>query len=492
MDQNEITIKQMKFEEFNLTPELQDAIWYMGYRDATPIQEQAIPPITEGRDLIACAQTGTGKTAAFLLPVLDFQARKPSPDTNTLILVPTRELAIQIDQQIQGLAYTLNITSIAIYGGGDGSEWGQQKIALTKGADIIVATPGKLISHLSQGYVRFDKIEHLILDEADRMLDIGFHEDIMKIISFLPKKRQTLMFSATMPPKIRSLSKQILTNPVEIALEMSKPAEGVTQTAYLVHETQKTALVRSLIIDRPELKSILIFSSTKRKVNDIVRGLKSKSWKTEGISSDLEQREREEILLRFRSRETRVLVATDVLSRGIDIKDINLVVNYDVPGDAEDYVHRVGRTARAETTGLAVTLVNEADMQKMSRIEKLIGNEVPKAALPEELGSGPDWKLRPSTPGDHFRKKGGSHKGRPGERNQGRPVGSGGRHHDRGPGEGRREARGDESSPRPERSPRAEGGPRPEGSSRKKRWTKAVRKPGSEGHDQQKLNQGEQ
>lgn len=401
----------MKFDDFNLTPELLDAIWYMGYRDATPIQEQAIPPITEGRDLIASAQTGTGKTAAFLLPVLDFQARKPTSDTNTLILVPTRELAIQIDQQIQGLAYTLNVTSIAIYGGGDGSEWGQQKTALTQGADIIVATPGKLISHLSQGYVKFDMIEHLILDEADRMLDIGFYDDIMKIISFLPKKRQTLMFSATMPPKIRSLSKMILTNPVEIALEMSKPAEGVTQVAYLVHENQKTPLLRTIIADKPEFRSILIFSSTKRKVNDIVKGLRSKSWKTEGISSDLEQKEREAILLRFKSRETRVLVATDVLSRGIDIKDINLVINYDAPGDAEDYVHRVGRTARAETTGMAITLINEADMQKMSRIENLIGNEVPKAVLPEELGSGPEWSLRHSTPRDHLRRKGGAGKG---------------------------------------------------------------------------------
>ncbi len=402
----------MKFDEFNLTHDLLDAIYYMGYRDATPIQEQAIPPITEGRDLIACAQTGTGKTAAYLLPVLDFQARKPTPDTNTLILVPTRELAIQIDQQIQGLAYTLNVTSIAIYGGGDGSEWGQQKIALTKGADIIVATPGKLISHLSQGYVKFDKIEHLILDEADRMLDIGFYDDIMKIIAFLPKKRQTLMFSATMPPKIRSMSKQILSQPLEIALEMSKPAEGVTQVAYLVHENQKTPLLRSIIAEKPEFRSILIFSSTKRKVNDIVRGLRSKNYKTEGISSDLEQKEREAILLRFKSRETRILIATDVLSRGIDIKDINLVVNYDVPGDAEDYVHRVGRTARADTTGMAITLVTETDMQKMQRIEKLIEGEVPKAPLPDQLGSGPEWKMRASTPRNNFRKKGGFNKTR--------------------------------------------------------------------------------
>jgi ATP-dependent RNA helicase RhlE len=260
---------------------------------------------------------------------------------------------------------------------------------------------------LNQGYVKFDKIEHLILDEADRMLDIGFYDDIMKIISFVPKQRQTLMFSATMPSKIRSFAKQILQNPVEIALEMSKPAEGVIQAAYLVYENQKTPLINSLIADKPEYHSILIFSSTKKKLNDIVRGLRSKKYKVEGISSDLEQKEREEILLRFRSRETRVLVATDVLSRGIDIKDINLVVNYDVPGDAEDYVHRIGRTARAETTGVAVTLVNEADMIKMHRIEKLIEKEVYKTPLPEFLGQGPEWKLRPSTPREHIRKKGG-------------------------------------------------------------------------------------
>jgi superfamily II DNA/RNA helicase len=411
----------MKFEEFNLTHDLLEAIGFMGYQVATPVQEKAIPPIMEGRDLIACAQTGTGKTAAFLLPVLDFQARRKTPDTNTLILVPTRELAIQIDQHIQGLAYTLDISSIAVYGGGDGSEWGQQKIALTKGADIIVATPGKLISHLTQGYVRFDKIEHLILDEADRMLDIGFYEDIMKIISFLPKKRQTLMFSATMPPKIRSFAKQILSDPVEIALEMSKPAEGVLQAAYLVYENQKTPLIKSLIQDKPQYSTILVFSSTKRKVNDIVRGLRSKSYKTEGISSDLEQKDREEILLRFKSREIRVLVATDVLSRGIDIKDISLVINYDVPGDAEDYVHRVGRTARAETTGVAITLVNEADMLKMHRIERLIEYEVYKAPLPAELGPGPVWRLKTSTPRDFFRKKMSKPMGKGSRENPGRP-----------------------------------------------------------------------
>lgn len=383
----------MRFDEFDLSEELLDAIYYMSFEEATPIQEQAIPLILEGKDLIACAQTGTGKTAAFLLPILDFISRKKERYTSTLILVPTRELAIQIDQQVQGFAYTLGINSIAIYGGGDGSDWGQQKTALTKGAEIIVATPGKLISHLSQGYVKFDKIDHVVLDEADRMLDIGFYDDLMKIMSFVPKKRQTLMFSATMPPRIRSFAKQILNNPAEISLQMSKPAEGVLQAAYLVYDKQKTPLINKLVADNPDYTSILIFSSTKKKVNEIVRGLRSKDYKVEGISSDLEQREREEILLRFRSRETRILVATDVLSRGIDIKDINLIINYDVPSDAEDYVHRVGRTARADSTGVAITLVNSDDMYKMQRIEKLIEGEVFKTPLPAFLGKGPEWKV---------------------------------------------------------------------------------------------------
>lgn len=380
----------MIFSDLELNPELLESIDYMGFRETTPIQEMAIPVILKGDDLIACAQTGTGKTAAFLLPILNNISDKHSNHTHTLILVPTRELAIQIDQQVQGLAYTLNITSIAVYGGGDGSGWDQEKAALSKGADIIVATPGRLISHLNQGYVKFNQIEVLVLDEADRMLDIGFHDDIMRIISHVPKKRQTLMFSATMPHNIRSLSKHIMKNPVEIALEMSKPAEGVIQAVYQLSDNKKLPLINSLIADNPDYHSILIFSSTKKKVSEIVRGLRSKNYLVEGISSDLEQKEREGMLLRFKSRKTRVLVATDVLSRGIDIKDINLVVNYDAPSDAEDYVHRVGRTARAETTGVAITLVNKIDIPKMHRIEKLIGYDIFKAPLPLFIAEMPE------------------------------------------------------------------------------------------------------
>jgi ATP-dependent RNA helicase RhlE len=367
-----------------------ESIDYMGFRETTPIQEKAIPVILAGSDLIGCAQTGTGKTAAFLLPIMNFILGSRPSHTHTLILVPTRELAIQIDQHIQGLAYTLNITSLPVYGGGDGSGWDQEKVALSRGADIIVATPGRLISHLNQGYVKFNQIEVLVLDEADRMLDIGFYDDIMHIISYLPKKRQTLMFSATMPPKIRSMSKHIMKNPVEIALEMSKPADGVIQALYRLSDHQKLPLIKSLIVDNPDYHSILIFSSTKKKLSEIVRELRSKEYLVEGISSDLEQREREETLLRFKSRKTRVLVATDVLSRGIDIKDIDLVINFDTPADAEDYVHRVGRTARAETTGAAITLVNKMDIPRMQRIEKLIGYSVFNAPLPSFIADAHD------------------------------------------------------------------------------------------------------
>jgi superfamily II DNA/RNA helicase len=381
----------MTFRDLNLHESLLEAISYMGFETPTPIQQQAIPHILGGRDVLACAQTGTGKTAAFILPILDMLSGMTDHSVKTLVIVPTRELAIQIDQQIQGLGYFVDIESIAIYGGGDGSEWDQQKVALTKGADIIVATPGKFISHLNLGYVKLDKVQHLILDEADRMLDMGFHDDIQKIISFLPKQRQNLMFSATMPPKIKQLAKKILSDPFEITLSLSKPVEGVLQAAYMVHEDQKAPLIKSLISGKKEYKSILIFASTKKKVSQIYRTLQSGSNEVAEISSDLEQNEREEVLAKFKSKQIRVLVATDVLSRGIDIKDINLVINYDVPSDAEDYVHRVGRTARAETTGVALTLINEEDIHKFARIEKLIEAEIMKIPLPPGFGPAPVW-----------------------------------------------------------------------------------------------------
>lgn len=388
----------MGFDEFGLDDKILDAISYMGYEKASEIQELTIPVILDGKDLLACAQTGTGKTAAFMLPILDHLSAEDNHDLSTLVIVPTRELAIQINQQIQGFSYFLNINSVTVYGGREGADWDAESRALTSGTNIIVATPGKLISHLNLGYVKFDKIKHLVLDEADRMLDIGFYDDILRILSYVPEERQTLMFSATMPPKIRDLAAKILKNPVEISTAISKPAEGVLQAAYVVYENQKIPIISSLISDKPDLDSILVFSSTKKKLFDIVKSLKKAGNTAEGISSDLEQKEREEVLMRFRSRRTRILVATDVLSRGIDIKDINLIINFDVPSSAEDYVHRVGRTARADKTGIAISLVNEHDMEKFDRIEKLIGQEILKIPVPQELGNGPEYKVKQARP----------------------------------------------------------------------------------------------
>lgn len=383
----------MKFTELNLNESLLDAISYMGFEEATPIQEFAIPKILDNKDIIACAQTGTGKTAAFVLPILNKLVDKPSHGTNTLIIVPTRELAIQINQEIQGFSYFASIGSAAVYGGGDGGEYAQQENALRSGADIIVATPGRLISHLAMGNGKFDQLQHLVLDEADKMLDMGFLDDIERIITHLPKKRETLMFSATMPPKIRSLAKKILVSPEEISLAISKPAEKVVQHVCLAHDTQKIAALKFIIDRHPDYTSILIFTSAKSKVHDIVRELRRNGYPAKGISSDLDQEQREEVLIGFRSKRTRILVATDVISRGIDIKEINMVINFDVPHDAEDYVHRIGRTARANTEGEAYTLVNVKDMQKMQRIEQLIEMEVPRLQLPEAFGPTPEWQV---------------------------------------------------------------------------------------------------
>ncbi len=382
----------MTFEDLKLNASILEAVDYMGFVNATPIQEFAIPKIIEGRDLIACAQTGTGKTAAFILPILHKITDRQETSVNTLIIVPTRELAIQIDQEIQGLSYFVSVGSMAIYGGGDGKNWNIQKEALTKGRDIIVATPGKLLSHLQLGYVDFSKVEHLVLDEADKMLDMGFTDDLTKIFSYLPKKRQNLLFSATMAPKIKALAQRLLTNPEEVSLSMSKPAEGVTQQVYLAFDSQKNDLLKYIIEQKPEYTSIIIFTSSKSKVYEISQALRKSGIKSKGVSSNLEQEDREEVLRGFRSKRTRILVATDVMSRGIDIKDINLVINYDCPRDAEDYIHRIGRTARANTKGEAVTLVNEKDMPKLKRIERLIEAKIPKLEMPEFLGAAPIWK----------------------------------------------------------------------------------------------------
>lgn len=392
----------MTFDDFGFHDTLADALYYMHFDEPTPVQEQAIPAVLAGRDVIATAQTGTGKTASFVLPILHDLVLNPSPYISTLIIVPTRELAIQIDQAIQGFSYYTNTSCIPIYGGGSGEDFSQQRKAIKSGVNIIVATPGKLISHISQGYVDFSHLKHLILDEADRMLDMGFSDDINKIISYLPKLRQNLMFSATMPSQILALVRQILKNPVEIKIAISKPAEGVQQEVYHVFDNQKVDLIKEIIKSRPKYSSILIFSSTKRKVEEIVRALKSRSLIVAGISSDYDQNQREEVLLDFKSKKIRVLVATDVLSRGIDVKDINLIINFEVPGDAEDYVHRIGRTARAATKGEAITLVNKDDAYKMVRIERLIEQKVSIIPTPSSLGKSPDFTKKGK--GEHSKK----------------------------------------------------------------------------------------
>ncbi|MES2799779.1 MAG: DEAD/DEAH box helicase [Bacteroidota bacterium] len=394
----------MKFKELNLEDQLLDAIDHMGFEIATPIQELAIPVILNNQDLIACAQTGTGKTAAFILPILNKMVGKEDNSINTLIIVPTRELAIQIEQEIQGLSYFVSVGSIAIYGGGSGKDWDEQKFALVDGTDIIVATPGKLLSHIQQGYVNFSHLKHLVLDEADKMLDMGFLDDLMAIFSKLPKQRQNLMFSATMPTKIRQLAKTLLVDPVEITLSISKPAAGVNQALYLAHDNQKGPLLKHILSQRKDYSSIIIFTSSKMKVNEIVQVLRKSGFPATGVSSNLTQEEREEVLRGFRSKRIRIIVATDVMSRGIDIKDLNLVINYDTPRDAEDYVHRIGRTARANTKGEAITLVNERDMRNISEIETLIEAAIPRIELPEELGAAPEWRINAKPKKGNFKK----------------------------------------------------------------------------------------
>lgn len=381
----------MKFTELGLSDSVVQAIDFMGFEHATPIQEAAIPAILANKDMIGCAQTGTGKTAAFILPLLEKLLNREASKVAALIVVPTRELAVQIDQQIQGLAYFTSVGSYAIYGGGSGKSWQMEKDAMLEGTDIIIATPGKLLSHLKLGYVDFSSVEHLVLDEADRMLDMGFSDDLNQIFSHLPKKRQNLLFSATMAEPIRNLARKMLHNPVEINLALSKPAEGVKQSVYAVHDEQKPALLINVLSDGKDRKRVIVFTSKKVAVNTIVRQLRKSGFKARGISSDLEQEEREETLRGFKSGRIPIIVATDVMSRGIDIKEIDLVVNFDAPSDAEDYVHRVGRTARANTEGEAVTFINPKDMCKFSAIEKLIEQQVPRESLPESLGSAPEW-----------------------------------------------------------------------------------------------------
>src|ERR1700761_2478966 len=366
----------------------------MGYNTPTPIQEMSIPIVLEGKDLIACAQTGTGKTASYLLPILHKIAEADEGHkTTALILAPTRELAQQIDQQVEGLAYFTGLSSIAVYGGGDGIVYEQQRRGIQNKVDILIATPGRLIAHLTSGVLKLDHIKYLILDEADRMLDMGFMGDIMRIIRDIPVHRQTLLFSATMPGPIRKLANSILKHPEQINLATSQPAEGINQQIYKVHNDQKSKLVVKLLKEG-NYTSTIIFANTKDEVKRLNRELRAERIKVNAFHSDFEQTEREKILLDFKNRDLPVIIGTDALSRGIDVEGIDLVINYDVPADPEDYVHRIGRTARAQTTGTAITLVNGRDLRKLKSIEEMIGRPITENTLPPELGEAPVFRDR--------------------------------------------------------------------------------------------------
>ncbi|MBP1614123.1 MAG: rhlE [Bacteroidetes bacterium] len=385
----------MKFSELELEDKVLEALDAMRFDECTPIQEQAIPLILQGRDLIAVAQTGTGKTAAYLLPIINKLCKGDHKQEviNCIIMSPTRELAQQIDQQMEGFSYFMPVSSVAVYGGNDGTLFEQQKKGLTLGADVVIATPGRLISHLNLGYVDLSHVSYFILDEADRMLDMGFSEDIMQIVKYLPKDRQTIMFSATMPSKIQQLAKTILNNPAEIKLSVSKPAEKIVQAAYVCYERQKLNIVQSLFAEEvPE--RVIIFVSSKIKVKEVTRALKVMKLNVGEMHSDLEQPQREFIMREFKSGRINILVATDIVARGIDIDDIRLVINFDVPHDSEDYVHRIGRTARANNDGVAITFISEKEQSNFKNIENFLEKDIYKIPVPSHLGEAPEYAPR--------------------------------------------------------------------------------------------------
>ena len=384
----------MYFDELPLADEVLDALWDMHFDDCTPVQEHTIPVILEGRDVISCAQTGTGKTAAFILPLLTnllYDNHDPNK-LNAIIMAPTRELAQQIDQQMEGFGFYVPFSSVAIYGGNDGGAWGTQSTGLQKGADIVIATPGRLLSLMNIYNIDFSGVKYFILDEADRMLDMGFYDDIMAVVNRLPKDRQTIMFSATMPTNIRKMAKAIMNNPAEVQIAVSRPPESIRQMAVDIYETQKTAFVVQKFRSSgdQELKKVIVFVGKKQGVKDLTRALRANNIDARAMHSDLEQKERDEVMLDFRNNKVDVLVATDIVSRGIDVDDIPLVINYDVPRDAEDYVHRIGRTARAENKGEAITLVSPEDKHFFNKIERFLQKSIERLPLPASLGAAPD------------------------------------------------------------------------------------------------------
>ena len=384
----------MYFDELPLADEVLDALWDMHFDECTPVQEHTIPVILEGRDVISCAQTGTGKTAAFILPLLTnllYDDHDPNK-LNAIIMAPTRELAQQIDQQMEGFGFYVPFSSVAIYGGNDGGAWGTQSTGLQKGADIVIATPGRLLSLMNIYNIDFSGVKYFILDEADRMLDMGFYDDIMAVVNRLPKDRQTIMFSATMPTNIRKMAKAIMNNPAEVQIAVSRPPESIRQQAIDIYEAQKTAFIVQKFrssVDQ-ELKKVIVFVGKKQGVKDLTRALRANHIDARAMHSDLEQKERDEVMLDFRNNKVDVLVATDIVSRGIDVDDIPLVINYDVPRDAEDYVHRIGRTARAENKGEAITLVSPEDKHFFNKIERFLQKSIERLPLPSSLGAAPD------------------------------------------------------------------------------------------------------
>ncbi len=405
----------MFFDELDLDYDVLDAIEEMGFQEMTPVQEQTIPVILRGDDLIGCAQTGTGKTAAFALPLLSLlmdgkaDGRYTEGKIKSIIMVPTRELAMQIDTQFQGFSYYLDVSTTVVYGGGDGKTWDVQRRGLDSGADVVIATPGRLLAHLEGGQIDLSGVQHFILDEADRMLDMGFFDDIMKVVTRLPKERQTILFSATLPPKIRKFADQILNNPTEVSIAISKPAESIDQGIYVLYESQKLPLIKHLFEGTSSDKTI-IFSSSKLKVKDLLYQFKRMKLNVGAMHSDLDQAKREEVMLEFKSGKINILVATDIVARGIDIDDIGMVINYDVPHDPEDYIHRIGRTGRASATGRAITFVSEKEQGKFRRIEEFLERDIKRLELPSELGEAPkyDPKSAPRNGGGGNRRGGGS------------------------------------------------------------------------------------
>lgn len=385
-DMNKCLENKIFFDDLDLHDDLLDALWDMHFDECTPIQGKCIPLILDKKDLIGIAQTGTGKTAAFLLPILSLLSSEPHPEdaVNCLIMAPTRELARQIDQALQGFAYYLNIRSVAIYGGNDGVRYEQERTSLIKGADIVIATPGRLITHLQLGTLDLSRTTYLVLDEADRILDMGFCDDILKIVAKLPSKRQTILFSATMPPKIENFAKSIMNKPVEVKISIAKPADKIDQCIFLCHESDKMKLVQHIFATE-DMKRTILFASSKKKVKELYAMLVKNNINAKSMHSDLDQSQRDETMLAFKAGRVDVLVATDIVARGIDIDDISVVINFETPKDSADYVHRIGRTARAGRKGKSITLVSEKERKSLLAIEKLIGKTIKRNRLPEGM-----------------------------------------------------------------------------------------------------------